>query len=69
MRSYILTLMNGREKQPIKETHHVYTIPAQSTYVQPTTYQMPMTAMYPAGMTPIQWLNKLLLTIPWFNRV
>lgn len=51
-------------KQPIKETHHVYTIPAQSTYVQPTTYQMPMTAMYPAGMTPYPMAQQAVANYP-----
>ncbi|MDE5977243.1 MAG: hypothetical protein K2G70_02090 [Turicibacter sp.] len=29
-------------KQPVKETHHVYTIPTTSVYPQPMPYQVPM---------------------------
>lgn len=51
-------------KQPIKETHHVYTIPSQPTYVQPTNYQMPMTGMYPAGVTTYPMSQQVVANYP-----
>lgn len=41
-------------KKPIKETHSVYTIPSQNTYIQPNAYQVPMSPNYLNGVPTYQ---------------
>ena len=52
-------------KKPIKETHSVYTIPSQNTYLQPNTYQIPpMNPTYLNGIPAYQMVPQGIASYP-----